>query len=167
MSYIRTMNYTITSIDETTLTTEKVLSDIFGINSRVGSWAKYNKYIVSGLDDPDSTLYLSVRNDRVIGYAQTTSFDYGLRLRLLAVDPNYRKQGVFKALINRIFELTNELHLTVRSTNTVAIDVWDRMTRHGYATKGLRPSEEEKKPLRKFADGDLRLSVVVVKQPKQ
>lgn len=98
--------------------------------------------IASELVNPLSYWLVAEINGQVAGYAGSQSVLDAADVMNIAVSPNYRRQGVAKALVN---ELTHHLSqkgviallLEVRVSNAPAITLYEKM---GFEQVGRRPN---------------------------
>jgi len=84
-------------------------------------------------------------NDDLVGYAIVSRYVDAWHLMNIAVAPEFRRRGIAKALLERLFEVTSGdprrgYTLEVRVSNTEAIRLYERLgfeargTRRGYYT---------------------------------
>ena len=97
--------------------------------------------IASELHNPLSDWYVAVDNGTVCGYVGSQSVLDGADMMNIAVHPDYRKQGIGYALIERLITALKEknvisLCLEVRVSNESAIGLYSKM---GFAVVGKRP----------------------------
>lgn len=164
--------------NESALAEADVLDGVAAINCQIPTsgtedktWSEYDKHISSGLKRDDTSLYIAVSKvgEKVIAYATVTKQESCSRLRLIAVDPKLRGQGIFQKFIDTIFASGVErLTLSLRSADTPAAKrafrAYDKLNSQGYEVNGLHPSDEEKKKLPQFRNGDLRLQLSIQKK---
>ena len=97
--------------------------------------------IASELHNPLSDWFVAVDNGTVCGYVGSQSVLDGSDMMNIAVHPDYRKQGIGYALIERLITALKEknvisLCLEVRVSNESAIGLYSKM---GFAVVGKRP----------------------------
>lgn len=97
--------------------------------------------IASELHNPLSDWFVAVDNGMVYGYVGSQSVLDGADMMNIAVHPDYRKQGIGYALIERLIAALKEknvisLCLEVRVSNESAIGLYSKM---GFAVVGKRP----------------------------
>ena len=97
--------------------------------------------IASELHNPLSDWFVAVDNGTVCGYVGSQSVLDGADMMNIAVHPDYRKQGLGYALIERLIAALKEknvisLCLEVRVSNESAIGLYSKM---GFAVVGKRP----------------------------
>ena len=97
--------------------------------------------IASELHNPLSDWFVAVDNGMVCGYVGSQSVLDGADMMNIAVHPDYRKQGIGYALIERLITALKEknvisLCLEVRVSNESAIGLYSKM---GFAVVGKRP----------------------------
>ena len=97
--------------------------------------------IASELHNPLSDWFVAVDNGTVCGYVGSQSVLDGADMMNIAVHPDYRKQGIGYALIERLITALKEknvisLCLEVRVSNESAIGLYSKM---GFAVVGKRP----------------------------
>lgn len=97
--------------------------------------------IASELHNPLSDWFVAVDNGSVCGYVGSQSVLDGADMMNIAVHPDYRKQGIGYALIERLITALKEknvisLCLEVRVSNESAIGLYSKM---GFAVVGKRP----------------------------
>jgi ribosomal-protein-alanine N-acetyltransferase len=93
------------------------------------------------LSKPDSVCLAAVEaGDRLVGYLVCSRYDRVRHLMNVAVDPDLRRRGIASALVERLFEITDEpgqqYTLEVRPSNRAAIAMYERA---GFAGSGVRP----------------------------
>ena len=93
------------------------------------------------LHNPLSDWFVAVDNGTVCGYVGSQSVLDGADMMNIAVHPDYRKQGIGYALIERLITALKEknvisLCLEVRVSNESAIGLYSKM---GFAVVGKRP----------------------------
>ena len=98
--------------------------------------------LTSELSNPLSLWLVAVDGDALAGYVGSQSVMGESDMMNIAVDPNYRRQGVAAALIValvcRLAERENHcLTLEVRASNDAAIKLYEKL---GFAQVGRRPN---------------------------
>lgn len=98
--------------------------------------------IRSELDNPLSLWIVAVDSGRVVGYVGSQSVLGWADMMNLAVDPQYRRQGIGRRLITELIDRLKRndvscLTLEVRMSNTFAIALYDDM---GFVEVGRRPA---------------------------
>lgn len=94
------------------------------------------------LQNPLSTWLVAVDGDSVVGYVGSQTVLGETDMMNLAVDPNYRKQGIGETLVRKLIELLKSaevrcLTLEVRVSNAPAISLYEKM---GFLQVGRRPN---------------------------
>lgn len=79
-------------------------------------------------------------NDDLVGYAIVSRYVDAWHLMNIAVAPGFRRRGIGKALLERLFEVTSGdprrgYTLEVRVSNTEAIRLYERL---GFEARGIR-----------------------------
>jgi ribosomal-protein-alanine N-acetyltransferase len=79
-------------------------------------------------------------NDDLVGYAIVSRYVDAWHLMNIAVAPEFRRRGIAKALLERLFEVTSGdprrgYTLEVRVSNTEAIRLYERL---GFEARGIR-----------------------------
>lgn len=97
--------------------------------------------IESELTNPLALWLIAVDNDRVAGYVGSQSVMGEADMMNLAVDPEYRRMGVGKKLVEKLIDALSEeavhsLTLEVRVSNVGAISLYEKM---GFQQVGRRP----------------------------
>lgn len=97
--------------------------------------------IESELTNPLALWLVAVDNDRVAGYVGSQSVMGEADMMNLAVDPEYRRMGVGKKLVEKLIDALSEeavhsLTLEVRASNVGAISLYEKM---GFQQVGRRP----------------------------
>lgn len=97
--------------------------------------------IESELTNPLALWLVAVDNDRVAGYVGSQSVMGEADMMNLAVDPEYRRMGVGKKLVEKLIDALSEeavhsLTLEVRASNAGAISLYEKM---GFQQVGRRP----------------------------
>ena len=96
--------------------------------------------LLSELNNPLSLWLVALDGDRVAGYIGSQSVLGESDMMNLAVDPAWRRQGVGKALVERLlWELAEDNHcltLEVRASNAAAIALYENL---GFRQVGRRP----------------------------
>lgn len=89
------------------------------------------KAFLEELEKDSSYSFVAICDDEIIGYCvMSTVLDEG-SLLLIAVKEEYRRQGVAKALINKLYEIATEIKLSfltleVRVSNDSAIRFYEK-----------------------------------------
>lgn len=88
--------------------------------------------IVSELSNPLSLWLVAVQNETVIGYIGSQTVMGETDMMNVAVHPDYRRQGIAKALINELVHFlkareSHSLTLEVRASNTPAIALYESL----------------------------------------
>lgn len=94
------------------------------------------------LRNPLSKWLVAVNGDRVVGYVGSQTVLGETDMMNLAVDPDYRKQGIGETLVAKLIELlmAEQVHcltLEVRASNAPAIALYEKM---GFLQVGRRPN---------------------------
>ena len=97
--------------------------------------------IASELDNPLSLWLVAVDNGRTAGYVGSQSVLDGADMMNLAVDPEYRRQGIAENLVAALEKRLKEkgvtfLMLEVRASNEPAIRLYEKL---GFFVAGRRP----------------------------
>lgn len=92
------------------------------------------------LTNPLSTWFVAVDGDRVVGYIGSQAVMDEADIMNVAVDPDYRRQGVAQGLIDHLVEVLKTkgvvcLFLEVRASNESAINLYDK---NGFLQVGCR-----------------------------
>ena len=98
--------------------------------------------VAGELNNPLSLWLVAVDGDRVAGYAGSQSVMGESDMMNIAVDPNYRRQGIAEALIVQLVQQLKEkgnccLTLEVRASNDAAIRLYEKL---GFSQIGRRPN---------------------------
>ena len=98
--------------------------------------------IAGELSNPLSLWLVAVDGDCVTGYVGSQSVMGETDMMNIAVDPNYRRQGVAAALIGELVRQLKDqgnhcLTLEVRASNDAAIKLYEKL---GFAQTGRRPN---------------------------
>lgn len=98
--------------------------------------------ITEELTNPLSLWVVAVDEDRVAGYVGSQTVMGDADMMNLAVDPQYRRNGVGSQLVAHLVELlslagANSLTLEVRQSNQPAISLYEK---HGFYQVGMRPN---------------------------
>ena len=94
------------------------------------------------LSNPLSLWLVAVCDGQVVGYVGSQSVLDGADMMNIAVSPEYRRQGVAKALVNELIAYLSKndviaLLLEVRVSNEPAITLYEKM---GFQQVGRRPN---------------------------
>ena len=97
--------------------------------------------ILSEMKEPLSRFYVAVAKDSIIGYFGFLHILDELHILNVAVDPDYRGQGVGKILMAHLLSVAKELSvhaitLEVRESNISAIHLYEKS---GFVLAGVRP----------------------------
>lgn len=97
--------------------------------------------IASELDNRLSYWLVAEENDKVVGYVGSQSVLDSADMMNVAVDPEYRKQGIGEALVGELLVHLKEkkiisLFLEVRVSNMPAIALYEKL---GFTVAGRRP----------------------------
>jgi ribosomal-protein-alanine N-acetyltransferase len=91
------------------------------------------------LSKPSGICLAATREGGIIGYLVCSRYDTVWHLMNVAVDDRLRRQGIAKALIERLFELADgpseQYTLEVRTSNVEAIRLYERF---GFRSEGTR-----------------------------
>ena len=98
------------------------------------------------LTNPLSYWLVAVEDDRVAGYVGSQSVLDEADMMNLAVDAQYRRQGIGKALVEHLIaslqeRMVRSLTLEVRISNASAVSLYEGM---GFLTVGRRPNYYQK-----------------------
>lgn len=102
-------------------------------------WSK--EMILSEIKEPISHFFLAVTQERVVGYFGFLHILDELHILNVAVDPDFRRMGVGKAMMAILKEQLTRLScraatLEVRESNSDAIRLYERA---GFTLAGVRP----------------------------
>jgi ribosomal-protein-alanine N-acetyltransferase len=97
-----------------------------------GEIAKPSSICLGAVDTEDE--------ERLVGYLIISRYADAWHIMNVAVDPDYRRQGIATQLLNRLFELTEGddrrgYTLEVRVSNGQAIKLYERL---GFVARGIR-----------------------------
>lgn len=97
-----------------------------------GEIAKPSSICLGAVDTEDE--------ERLVGYLIISRYADAWHIMNVAVDPDYRRQGIATQLLNRLFELTEGddrrgYTLEVRVSNGEAIKLYERL---GFVARGIR-----------------------------
>lgn len=100
------------------------------------------KSIASELSNPLSLWYVAMDGEKLVGYVGSQTVLDGSDMMNIAVDPNYRRQGVARLLIEKLIDGVREkgaicLLLEVRASNDPAIRLYQKL---GFSQVGRRPN---------------------------
>ena len=98
--------------------------------------------VASELDNPLSLWLVAVQNDTVIGYVGSQSVLGEADMMNLAVQPEFRRQGVGETLVSALVaalaeQKVSSLTLEVRASNAAAISLYEKL---GFIQVGRRPN---------------------------
>lgn len=94
------------------------------------------------LRNPLSTWLVAMEGERVVGYVGSQTVLGETDMMNLAVDPDFRKQGIGERLVAKLIDLLRVkqaycLTLEVRTSNTPAISLYEKL---GFSQVGRRPN---------------------------
>ena len=120
---------------------EKDVPDIARIEALSFKSPWSTEMIFSEMKEPISHFTVATLKDKVVGYFGFLHILDELHILNVAVDPEYREQGVGKCLMNRLLEEAKQLSaravtLEVRESNQSAIRLYERV---GFMLSGVRP----------------------------
>lgn len=100
------------------------------------------KSVASELSNPLSLWYVAMDGEKLVGYVGSQTVLDGSDMMNVAVDPNYRRQGIAEQLIEKLIEGVKQkgaicLLLEVRASNAPAISLYEKL---GFFQVGRRPS---------------------------
>lgn len=92
------------------------------------------------LTNPLSVWFVAVDGERVVGYIGSQAVMDEADIMNVAVDPDYRRQGIAQGLIDHLVDALKQksvccLFLEVRASNTSAINLYDK---NGFLQVGRR-----------------------------
>lgn len=98
------------------------------------------KSVTSELENPLALWLVAMDGERLMGYVGSQTVPPEADMMNVAVDPDYRRQGVAEALVTALVERLAErgccsLSLEVRQSNRPAIALYDKL---GFVPAGLR-----------------------------
>lgn len=117
---------------------KEYVNDVFEIEKACFSNPWSREDIEAQIDCPTSHFLVALVNGKVAGYMGLQIFSGEGYVTNVAVLPQYRGQGIAKALISKQFE--NEMDfitLEVRESNTPAISLYEKT---GFEKIGIRPN---------------------------
>jgi ribosomal-protein-alanine N-acetyltransferase len=128
-----------TAVDIRTL----ALSDLTAIEEieRRSYATPWSRSMFAGeLAKPASLCLGAFEDDRLAGYLITSRYVDAWHVMNIAVNPAFRRRGIATALLERLFELTDDggrrgYTLEVRVSNEAAIKLYERL---GFAARGTR-----------------------------
>lgn len=113
------------------------ITDIFKIENACFSTPWSEKSIAESLANPNSLFYIAFVDGKAAGYMGLQIFSGEGYVTNIATLPEYRRQGVAKALINEAIKNDMEfITLEVRKSNHAAIHLYSRL---GFEKVGIRP----------------------------
>lgn len=113
------------------------ITDIFKIENACFSTPWSEKSIAESLANPNSLFYIAFVDGKAAGYMGLQIFSGEGYVTNIATLPEYRRQGVAKALINEAIKNDMEfITLEVRKSNNAAIHLYSRL---GFEKVGIRP----------------------------
>ncbi|MFR5875760.1 MAG: ribosomal protein S18-alanine N-acetyltransferase [Eubacterium sp.] len=114
------------------------ITDIFKIENACFSTPWSEKSIAESLANPNSLFYIAFVDGKAAGYMGLQIFSGEGYVTNIATLPEYRRQGVAKALINEAIKNDMEfITLEVRKSNNAAIHLYSRL---GFEEVGTRPN---------------------------
>ncbi len=117
--------------------TEKNINDILKIEEECFSTPWSEQSIAESLSNPDSYFYIAFADEIAAGYMGLQIFSGEGYVTNVAVLPEYRKQGIAKALIEKAMQNEMEfITLEVRLSNSPAINLYKQF---GFENAGIRP----------------------------
>lgn len=128
--------------------TKGYLEEVCAIEKKCFSipWSK--KSFEDELNKNNMAIYLvALYEKKVIGYAGMWHVINEGHITNIAVDPEYRKKGVGKKLVNELIEIAKDkemigITLEVRTSNEVAINLYKKQ---GFLLEGIRKEYYENK----------------------
>lgn len=117
---------------------KEYVNDVFEIEKACFSNPWSREDIATQIDCPTSHFLVAVVSGKVAGYMGLQIFSGEGYVTNVAVLPQYRGQGIAKALVSKQFE--NEMDfitLEVRESNTPAISLYEKT---GFEKIGIRPN---------------------------
>jgi ribosomal-protein-alanine N-acetyltransferase len=113
------------------------VADIKKIEDECFSVPWSEKSIEESLNNPCSHFYIAKAGDKVFGYIGIQIFSGEGYVTNVATLPEFRKQGIAQALVERALESEMEfLTLEVRNSNIPAISLYKKL---GFTEVGIRP----------------------------
>lgn len=118
---------------------EQIAEVKFLLDVCFGSGAWSVEAIRSQLEKPDSRCTVAIDNDAVVGFLAFEQIADEGSVVELAVHPDYRRQGVARALLCSAVENSSskEIFLEVRESNIAAISLYESL---GFMRVGVRKS---------------------------
>ena len=100
------------------------------------------KSVASELTNPLSLWLVAVEEKKVVGYIGSQTVEGETDMMNVAVHPDYRRQNIALALVNRLMEElkkreSHSLSLEVRQSNAPAIALYEKL---GFQQVGMRPN---------------------------
>lgn len=121
-------------------------SDVAKLEAECFSLPWSENAIRSELSNPLSLWLVALKDDVLIGYVGSQSVMDEADMMNLAVDANYRRQGIGEQLVASLVDHLKQLNvhsltLEVRSSNTSAIKLYEK---NGFTIVGKRPGYYQK-----------------------
>ena len=121
--------------------TEADVDDIALIEAKSFKTPWSREMILSEMREPISRFYLAISDGKTIGYYGFLHILDELHILNVAVDPDFRRQGVGRELMAHLKTVAGELSaravtLEVRESNLSAIRLYERA---GFSLAGVRP----------------------------
>ena len=121
-------------------------SDVAKLETECFSLPWSENAIRSELSNPLSLWLVALKDDVLIGYVGSQSVMDEADMMNLAVDANYRRQGIGEQLVASLVDHLKQLNvhsltLEVRSSNTSAIKLYEK---NGFTIVGKRPGYYQK-----------------------
>ena len=128
-----------TAIDIRALTLAD-LDDIESIEQRSYDTPWSRSMFAGELAKPASLCLGAFEGEELAGYLVVSRYVDAWHIMNIAVSPDFRRRGIATALLERLFELTDDRSrrgytLEVRVTNSGAIRLYERL---GFAARGIR-----------------------------
>ena len=128
-----------TAIDIRALTLAD-LDDIESIEQRAYDTPWSRSMFAGELAKPASLCLGAFEGEELAGYLVVSRYVDAWHIMNIAVSPDFRRRGIATALLERLFELTDDRSrrgytLEVRVTNSGAIRLYERL---GFAARGIR-----------------------------
>lgn len=125
------------SFMEIKIATKENIADILRIEQICFSTPWTEQGIAESIDNSNTYLYIATVDDSVAGYMGVQIFSGEGYVTNVATLPEYRRQGVAKALISEVLKHDMEfLTLEVRESNITAINLYNSL---GFEVVGKRP----------------------------
>ncbi len=115
------------------------LPQVIGIERRAFPTPWSLAMFVLELSKPSGLCLVATRSQRIVGYTVCSRYDTVWHVMNVAVDPDLRRQGIGRALLNELYDRVGDpeaqFTLEVRRSNRAAIELYER---DGFRTAGLR-----------------------------